>query len=52
VVGAYPNGTEWDMNYGQRKERPQADENIARVQMPELDPVYGANGPLQELWAK
>src|SRR5690348_5334465 len=27
VVGAYPNGTEWDMNYGQPKERPQADEN-------------------------
>jgi uncharacterized protein YjlB len=50
VVGAYPNGAEWDMNYGQKKERPQADENIARVPMPELDPVYGANGPLQELW--
>ncbi len=50
VVGAYPNGMEWDMNYGQRKERPQADENIARVPLPEMDPVYGLNGPLQDRW--
>ncbi len=50
VVGAYPNGAEWDMNYGQPKERPQADENIARVPVPELDPVYGEGGPMHELW--
>jgi uncharacterized protein YjlB len=52
VVGAYPHGAEWDMNYGQGKERPQSDENIARVPLPAMDPVYGANGPLQEQWAK
>jgi len=52
VVGAYPNGVEWDMNYGQPKERPQADENIARIPLPELDPVYGSNGPLYEHWGK
>ena len=52
VVGAYPNGAEWDMNYGQPKERPQADENIARVPLPELDPVYGSNGSLHEHWGK
>jgi len=52
VVGAYPNGAEWDMNYGQKKERPQADENIARVPMPDLDPVYGSEGPMHQQWAK
>src|SRR5580765_5121808 len=53
VVGAYPNSAEWDMNYGQaKKERPQADENIARVPLPAMDPVYGAHGPLHEQWAR
>lgn len=52
VVGAYPNGAAWDMNYGQPKERPLADENIARVPLPITDPVYGAEGPLQEQWSK
>jgi uncharacterized protein YjlB len=50
VVGAYPGGQEWDMNYGRPAERPQADENIARVALPKLDPVYGADGPLLEHW--
>jgi uncharacterized protein YjlB len=52
VVGAYPGGAEWDMNYGQKSERPEVDENIARVPLPKTDPVYGPNGPLQEQWAK
>lgn len=52
VVGAYPDGRKWDMNYGQKSERPEADENISRVPVPKLDPVYGANGPLLEHWAK
>jgi uncharacterized protein YjlB len=50
VVGAYPRGQQWDMNYGKPGERPQADERIARVPLPENDPVYGADGPLQEHW--
>ncbi len=49
-VGAYPRGQSWDMNYGKAKERPQADRNIARVPLPELDPVYGADGLLIEYW--
>src|SRR5436190_22857705 len=52
VVGAYPPGQDWDMNYGRPQERPVADENIARVALPKLDPVYGAGGPLLEQWAK
>jgi uncharacterized protein YjlB len=50
VVGAYPAGQEWDMNYGKPGERPQADRNIAAVPLPGLDPVYGGGGPLRARW--
>jgi uncharacterized protein YjlB len=50
VVGAYPFGQEPDMNYGASGERPRADQNIARVPRPTLDPVYGAAGPLCQHW--
>jgi uncharacterized protein YjlB len=50
VVGAYPEGQECDMNYGRPEERPRADANIARVPVPETDPVYGVGGPLQKNW--
>jgi len=52
VVGAYPVGQTWDMNYGKPEERPQADQNIARVPLPKSDPVYGIHGPLKEYWKK
>ena len=48
-VGAYPNGMDFDMNYGRPEERPQTDRNIGRVPLPETDPVYGY-GPLQDYW--
>jgi uncharacterized protein YjlB len=51
VVGAYPDGQDWDMNYGKPGERPHADRNIERVALPKMDPVYGAEGPLRKLWA-
>jgi uncharacterized protein YjlB len=50
VVGAYPDGQDWDMNYGKPGERPGADYNIARVSLPKMDPVSGENGPLLEKW--
>lgn len=50
VVGAYPTGQQWDMNYGKPGERPQADHNIAQVGLPERDPVLGEAG-LLELWS-
>jgi len=50
VVGAYPKGQDWDMNYGGAGERPHADENIARVALPKMDPLYGAGGPLLQKW--
>lgn len=50
VVGGYPAGQNWDMNYGREGERPQADQNIAEVPLPEQDPIYGPDGPLVEHW--
>jgi uncharacterized protein YjlB len=52
VVGAYPRGQRWDLCYGEPGERPQAGQNIARVPLPEADPVYGTDGPLIEYWSK
>ena len=50
VVGAYPAGQDSDMNYGKAGERPKADENIARVPLPETDPLFGEAGPLVDHW--
>jgi uncharacterized protein YjlB len=50
VVGAYPEGQEMDMCYGKAGERPQTDRNIQQVPKPKTDPIYGASGPLLELW--
>lgn len=50
VIGAYPEGQQWDMNYGRADERPQADRNIKRVPLPTTDPIYGDGGPLHTLW--
>lgn len=52
VVGAYPAGKDYDMNYVRPGERPRADENIARVELPSADPIYGSEGPLLEHWKK
>ncbi|MEP6594402.1 MAG: cupin [Ginsengibacter sp.] len=49
-VGAYPDGNNYDMNYGKPSERPEADENIREVPLPEKDPVYGSQGPLILNW--
>jgi uncharacterized protein YjlB len=44
VVGAYPEGREWDLLRGLPGERPNADRNIAAFPMPDNDPIYGAKG--------
>lgn len=50
VVGGYDRGRPWDMNTGKSEERPAVLENIKAVPDPETDPVYGAVGPLLEIW--
>jgi len=49
-VGAYPNGKDFDMNYGRSDERPKADHNIMNVPLPTADPLFGANGRLLQYW--
>ena len=50
VVGAYPQGQRPDICYGRDGERPRADRTISGLALPQADPVYGADGPLIELW--
>ena len=50
VVGAYPEGRNWDLLKGLPGERPEADKNIAALPISENDPVYGGHGPLKQLW--
>lgn len=52
VVGAYPAGQQWDMNYGKVEEHPEVDENIASVATPPHDPLYGKQGPLPRHWSR
>ena len=51
IIGAYPEGRDFDICRGRKGERPKADERIADVPMPKADPIYGADGPLFRLWA-
>ena len=50
IVGAYPIGTGPDMCRGEAGERPDCIDAIARVAVPALDPLYGADGPMLEHW--
>ncbi len=51
IVGAYPQGQRPDMCYGKPGERPQADERIAVVTLPQEDPIFGATGPMHTHWS-
>ncbi len=50
VVGAYPGGLDWDLCRATARDRETALRNLPKVPLPESDPVYGAKGPLRELW--
>ncbi len=50
VIGAYPKGQSWDMNYGGADERLAAIPRIAQVPLPLNDPLFGKDGPLMKLW--
>lgn len=48
VIGAYPPGqAQYDIC---RERGAEADARIARVPLPDSDPVHGADGPLTRLW--
>ena len=50
VVGAYPPGQRVDLCKGEPSERPWALQSIAKVPLPDTDPVYGEQGPLMREW--
>jgi len=50
VVGAYPDGQTWDMNYGSAGEFQKGMENILKVPLPEKDPVFGKKGKMFVFW--
>jgi uncharacterized protein YjlB len=49
VVGAYPNGMQWDLRRGDPAERDEVLANITAVPPPDTDPVHGSAGPLTEI---
>lgn len=50
VVGAYPGGREPDLIASGEGDISTARERIAQLLIPRLDPLYGADGPLQHYW--
>lgn len=50
VVGAYPNSAEPDLKKGELNERPEVLEAILDAPLPELDPVFGKEGPAVMNW--
>lgn len=50
VVGAYPDGMEWDLCRDDPAEHDAAVRRIQAVPLPAADPVRGADGPLRSLW--
>lgn len=50
VIGAYPDGMDYDLMTGEEGERPSADKRIAQVPLPETDPVLGKKGGVAKLW--
>lgn len=52
VIGAYPIGQRVDLCRESPRDHKQAQVYIPRIPLPTADPVYGADGPLMQLWKK
>lgn len=50
VVGAYPDGRDWDLLKGEPGERPKADKAIAALPIPDHDPLLGKMEGLRKWW--
>lgn len=50
VVGAYPEGRDWDVLRGSKQDRPAADDRIAALPIPSSDPLEGSQGQLTSIW--
>ena len=51
-IGGYPEGKDFDINYGNPGERPQTDKNIRSLQIPATGPLYGNSDPLLKIWTE
>jgi len=49
-IGGYPEGRDFDMNYGNPEERPKADKNIESLPLPVTGPLEGNADPLVRIW--
>jgi uncharacterized protein YjlB len=49
-IGGYPDGRDYDINYGNEGERPRTDHNISVLPLPQSDPVFGTDGGLLQVW--
>jgi len=49
-IGAYPDGSDYDIKKGEPGDRPKADKNIENVPLPDSDPIYGIGGFLMLQW--
>lgn len=50
IVGAYPNGEDFDMEKGD-EDRFEELKNVSKqVQVPTFDPIHGKNGAVQKYW--
>ncbi len=52
VVGAYPNGADYDLKKANSEDFSQAISEIKQVPLPEFDPVYKNQGPVFDYWKK
>jgi len=49
-VGAYPDGKDYNIYRGKAGEKELAKKEISNVPIPQTDPLYGNNGPLNIYW--
>jgi uncharacterized protein YjlB len=52
IVGAYPEGSDYDEKQPKDGEHDQALPHITKVPLPPRDPVYGKDGPLLKVWTR
>ncbi len=49
-VGAYPGGSDYDINLGTKEELKKALPRIKKLPVPSMDPVFGKEGFLKSFW--
>ncbi len=49
-VGAYPGGSEYDINLGTTEELEKAKPRLLKISRPALDPLFGKEGFLKSFW--